>query len=63
MRVCNTKRQIVLVAILAIAAGMSSGRAAIKIHGHHNIHIAAVNPQAAVNWNVEISAAIGRGRR
>ena len=52
------KRQIVLVAILAIVAGMSSGSAAIKINGYHNIHIAAVNPQEAVDWYVEHLGAV-----
>ena len=46
-------RQISLVVVLAIIAGMSIGSAAIKIKGYHNIHIAAVDPQAAVDWYVE----------
>ena len=46
-------RQVSLVAVLAIVAGMTIGSAAIRTNGYHNIHIAAVDPQAAVDWYVE----------
>lgn len=43
---------------LAVVAGMTVGDAAVRITGYHNIHIAAVDPEAAVDWYVEHLGAV-----
>ena len=55
------KQQISLVAAIAIAVGMSVGHAAIGITGYHNIHIAAIDPQAAEDWYVKYLGATDTG--
>jgi predicted enzyme related to lactoylglutathione lyase len=55
------KQQISLVAVLAIVVGMSVGDAAIKITGYHNIHIAALDPQAAEDWYIKYLGATDTG--
>ena len=52
------KRQVGLVAAIAIAVGMSVGHAAIGITGYHNIHIGATDPAAAVEWYMKYLGAV-----
>ena len=54
------KRQFSLVAPIAIVVvvGMSVGHAAIGITGYHNIHIAATDPEAAVEWYMKYLGAV-----
>ena len=52
------KRQIILVAALAIVVGMSVGDAAIKTTGYHNIHIGTLDPEAAVEWYMKYLGAV-----
>ena len=51
------KRQISLVAAIVVV-GLSVGHAAIGITGYHNIHIAATDPEAAVEWYVKYLGAV-----
>lgn len=46
-----------IVALVAIA-GMAVGDAAVRITGYHNIHIGAVDPDAAVAWYVKHLGAV-----
>ncbi len=43
---------------LAVVAGSTVGDASIRITGYHNIHIAAVDPEAAVEWYIEYLGAV-----
>ena len=51
-------RQFNLVAAIAIGVGMSVGHAAIGVTGYHNIHIAATDPGAAVEWYMKYLGAV-----
>ena len=51
-------RTVVAVAVLAVVIGTTAGSAAIRITGYHNIHIAALDPQAAVDWYVDHLGAV-----
>ncbi len=46
-----------VLAFVAVA-GMAVGDAAVRITGYHNIHIGAVDPEAAVAWYVEHLGAV-----
>jgi catechol 2,3-dioxygenase-like lactoylglutathione lyase family enzyme len=43
---------------LVVVAGMAVGDAAVRITGYHNIHIGAVDPEAAVAWYVQHLGAV-----
>ncbi len=52
------KRLISRVATIAIVVGTSVAHAAIGVTRYHNIHIAAIDPEAAVEWYMKYLGAV-----
>ena len=48
----------VCIVALVVVAGMAVGDAAVRITGYHNIHIGAVDPDAAVDWYIKHLGAV-----